>query len=168
MHSTSWLSVIDLVALLLELLVGPHLLAGLAPLSDVLLDLLEDAIGALLWHVLLLDLVAKRVKLVLLANHGRLRRLLLRLLACLLGSVHPLGAGDSNLAVDDRPHLGAKRRVELPLVGNDDAAAGVVLDRRGEGAKRVAIQEVGRLVENEDVGLHPHGGREDNLNLLAS
>ena len=41
------ISLLELVALLLELLVGPDLLALLAELGDALLDLLELALGAL-------------------------------------------------------------------------------------------------------------------------
>merc|ERR1719498_2158286 len=120
-----------LVALLLDLLVGPDLLALLAKLGDALLDLLQLRLGALLLGLLLLDLVAESVELVLLAERGGLGGLLLGLLARLLGGVHPLGAGDGAAAVDHGPDLGAEGRVELALVANDDDAARVVLDRGG-------------------------------------
>mmetsp|Transcript_21464 Transcript_21464/g.36688 ORF Transcript_21464/g.36688 Transcript_21464/m.36688 type:complete len:1064 (-) Transcript_21464:37-3228(-) len=157
-----------LVALLLNLLVGPDLLAALARVGDALLDLLELRLGDLLGRLLLLDLVAEGVELVLLGERGRLGRLLLGLLARLLGGVHPLGARDGAAAVDDRPDLGAEGRVELTLMADDDAAAGVVLDGGGERAERVAVEEVGRLVEDEHVRLHPHGGGEDDLHLLPA
>merc|ERR1719478_168285 len=95
----------QLVALLLNLLVGPDLLALLAQVGDALLDLLELALRDLLLGLLLLDLVAEGVELVLLGEGRRLGRLLLGLLAHLLRGVHPLGAGDRALAVDDRPDL---------------------------------------------------------------
>merc|ERR1719498_267176 len=157
-----------LVALLLDLLVGPDLLALFAQLGDALLDLLELRLGALLLGLLLLDLVAEGVELVLLGEGGGLGGLLLGLLARLLGGVHPLGARDGALAVDDRPDLRAERRVELALGRDDDDAAGKVLDGGREGAERVAVEEVGRLVEDEHVRLHPHGGGEDDLDLLAA
>mmetsp|Transcript_7099 Transcript_7099/g.18395 ORF Transcript_7099/g.18395 Transcript_7099/m.18395 type:complete len:251 (-) Transcript_7099:2683-3435(-) len=159
---------VGVIALLLDLLVGPDLLALLAGIGDALLDLLELGLGDLLGLLLLLDLVAEGVELVLLGERGRLGRLLLGLLARLLGGVHPLGAGDGALAVDDRPHLGAKGRVELALVRDDDDAAGVVLDGGGERAERVAVEEVGRLVEDGHVRLHPHACGEDDLDLLAA
>merc|ERR1712054_157496 len=93
----------DLVALLLDLLVGPYFLALLAELGDALLDLLELRLGDLLGDLLLLDLVAEGVELVLLRKRRRLGGLLLGLLARLLGGVLPLGARDGAAAVDDRP-----------------------------------------------------------------
>ena len=50
--------------LLLDLLVGPDLLALLAQLGDTLFDLLELRLGALLLGLLLLDLVAEGVELI--------------------------------------------------------------------------------------------------------
>ena len=44
----------------------------------------------------------------------------------------------------------------------------VVLDRRRERAERVAVEEVGRLVEDGHVRLHPHARGEDDLDLLAA
>merc|ERR1719231_846434 len=70
----------QLVALLLDLLVGPDLLALLAQVGDALLDLLELRLGDLLLGALLLDLVAKGVELVLLGERGRLGGLLLAFL----------------------------------------------------------------------------------------
>merc|ERR1719324_1528608 len=102
-------SLLELVALLLELLVCPDLLALLAELGDALLDLLELGLGALLLLLLGLDLVAEGVELVLLGEGRRLGRLLLGLLARLLGGVHPLGARHGAAAVDDGPDLGAER-----------------------------------------------------------
>merc|ERR1719498_327367 len=157
-----------LVALLLDLLVGPDLLALFAQVGDALLDLLELRLGDLLLGGLLLDLVAEGVELVLLGERRRLGRLLLGLLARLLGGVHPLGAGDRAAAVDDRPDLRAEGRVELALVRDDDDAARVVLDGGGERAERVAVEEVGRLVEDGHVRLHPHARGEHDLDLLAT
>merc|ERR1712023_522461 len=121
-----------LVALLLDLLVGPDLLALFAQVGVALLDLLELRLGDLLLGGLLLDLVAEGVELVLLGERARLGRLLLGLLARLLGGVHPLRARDGAAAVDDRPHLWAERRVELTLMRDDNDAARVVLDGGGE------------------------------------
>merc|ERR1712023_393735 len=118
----------ELVALFLNLLIGPHLLALLAQVRDALLDLLELRLRDLLLGLLLLDLVAEGVELVLLVERLGLGRLLLGLLARLLGGVHPLGAGDGAAAVDHGPDLGAEGRVELALVRDDDDAAGVGLD----------------------------------------
>merc|ERR1719498_2191747 len=70
-----------LVALLLDLLVRPDLLALFAQVGDALLDLLELALRDLLLGLLLLDLVAKGVELVFLGQRRRLGRLLLGLLA---------------------------------------------------------------------------------------
>jgi hypothetical protein len=44
----------------------------------------------------------------------------------------------------------------------------VVLDSRREGAERVAVEEVGGLVKDGHVGLHPHARREDDLDLLPA
>merc|ERR1719201_1843144 len=120
-------ALLERVAGLLDLLVGVDLLPLLAQRGDLLLDLLELRLGDLLERLLLLDLVAKRVELLVLVERLVLLGLLLRLGARLLRRVHPLGARHGALAVDDRPHLGAERRVELALVRDDDDAAEVVL-----------------------------------------
>mmetsp|Transcript_29452 Transcript_29452/g.61678 ORF Transcript_29452/g.61678 Transcript_29452/m.61678 type:complete len:939 (-) Transcript_29452:64-2880(-) len=51
---------------------------------------------------------------------------------------------------------------------NNDHASGVVLDGSCQGSEGVAIEEVGGLVENSDVRLHPHARREHDLNLLPA
>merc|ERR1719181_2288657 len=66
----------DLVALLLDLLVGPDLLPLLAQVSDALLNLLELRLRDLLERLLLLDLVAEGIELVLLGERLGLRGLL--------------------------------------------------------------------------------------------
>mmetsp|Transcript_34513 Transcript_34513/g.91640 ORF Transcript_34513/g.91640 Transcript_34513/m.91640 type:complete len:969 (+) Transcript_34513:1449-4355(+) len=53
-------------------------------------------------------------------------------------------------------------------MGDEEDAALVDLDGRGHGAERLAVEVVGRLVEDEEVRAVPHGGAHDDLDLLAA
>jgi len=66
------------------------------------------------------------------------------------------------------PLLGTQRADELFVVGDHDDAAFVVADRDGEAAEGVAVQVVGGFVEDEEVGVIPHGAGEDDFDLLAA
>ena len=91
--------------------------------------------------LLLLDLVAEGVELVLLGERGRLGRLLLRLLARLLGRVHPLGARDRALAVDDRAAAAFRALGERDLV-REGVNVALQVDVRGRrGLQRVVTRE---------------------------
>mmetsp|Transcript_5929 Transcript_5929/g.20180 ORF Transcript_5929/g.20180 Transcript_5929/m.20180 type:complete len:1091 (-) Transcript_5929:63-3335(-) len=87
---------------------------------------------------------------------------------------HPLGvalgleAADVVLALLEHPGLGAELGAELVVVGDHHHAALELLDGAGERAERLAVEVVGGLVEDEDVGLVPHGGGEHDLDLLPA
>mmetsp|Transcript_11533 Transcript_11533/g.48277 ORF Transcript_11533/g.48277 Transcript_11533/m.48277 type:complete len:406 (-) Transcript_11533:2094-3311(-) len=148
---------------------GDRLAAGDLGLPD-LLSLLLLLPGHLVLGLLLLlnlDHVAEGVS-DLVELHGGLD--------ALLGSLgHPLGV---TLAVALRdavggillhePRLRAERGAELVVVSDHHHAALVRADGAGEGAEGVAIEVVGGLVENDDVGQGPHGGGDDNLHLLTA
>ena len=53
-------------------------------------------------------------------------------------------------------------------MGDNDDPSGVRLDGGGEGAERVAVEEVGGLVEDGHVRLHPHARGEDDLRVHVS
>ena len=55
---------------------------------------------------------------------------------------------------------------ELRVVRDDDDAALVQIDRLGHRAERVAVEVVGRLVEDDDVRRVPHGRGEHHLDLV--
>ena len=66
------------------------------------------------------------------------------------------------------PGLGAELGAELVVVGDDDDSSSEALDGSGEGSEGFAVEVVGRLIEDDDVGLVPHGSGEDDLDLLSS
>eukprot|EP00050_Salpingoeca_kvevrii_P005674 m.285049 g.285049 ORF g.285049 m.285049 type:complete len:376 (-) comp11283_c0_seq1:2481-3608(-) len=94
---------------------------------------------------------------------------LLELDGSLEGSLHPLGIAAAVAAtVLNNPRLGAQGRAELVVVGDHDDAALVLADGLGKGTERLAVEVVGGLVENENLGLVPHGSANDDLDLLTT
>lgn len=71
-------------------------------------------------------------------------------------------------AIGDVPLLGAKGADELLVMGDEDDAALELADGDGKATKRVTIQEIGRLVEHQEMGVVPHGTGDDDLDLLAT
>ena len=57
---------------------------------------------------------------------------------------------------------------ELRVVRDDDDASLVDVDCLGHRPKRVTVEVVGRLVEDDDVRRVPHGAREHDLDLLPA
>ena len=53
-------------------------------------------------------------------------------------------------------------------MGDEEDTAAELLDGAGEGAERVTVEVVGGLVHHDNVRLLPHGGAEDELDLLAA
>ena len=78
------------------------------------------------------------------------------------------GAALRNLAVLDEPLLGAEGADELFVVGNEDDTTLEVTDGDGQTTKGVTVQEVSRLVKDEQMGVVPHGTGDDDLDLLAT
>ena len=77
-------------------------------------------------------------------------------------------AGRCHLAVHDSPHLLSQVFCELSAVGNDDDTTLELLQGLGEGAERVAVKIVGRLVEDDQMGTLPRAGRKNNLDTLTT
>lgn len=73
-----------------------------------------------------------------------------------------------NAAVSDVPLLWAKRADELLVMGNHHHTTLVVANGDGKTTEGVTVQEVSRLVKDEEMGVVPHGAGEDDLDLLAS
>lgn len=78
------------------------------------------------------------------------------------------GAAVGDAAVVDEPLLGAEGADELFVVGDEDDAAFELADGHGETAQGVAVQEIGRFVEDEQVGVVPHGAGNHHLYLLSA
>lgn len=74
--------------------------------------------------------------------------------------------GDASIS--DVPLLGAERANKLLVMGNHDDTTLVVADSNSETTEGVTVQEIGRLVEDEEMGVIPHGACEDDLDLLAA
>eukprot|EP00051_Salpingoeca_urceolata_P026343 m.476960 g.476960 ORF g.476960 m.476960 type:complete len:1145 (-) comp20711_c0_seq1:131-3565(-) len=153
MSRQSTLKVVVLVRVGKDLAVGAGkgaaLGAGLFLLAAQVLLLLLD-----------LDLVADGVDHLL--ELGKLGRLL-------EGVCHPFGVTLAvEKAVFEDPRLGAQLRAKLVVVRDHDDTALKLADGAGEGAERVAVEVVGGLVENENVGLVPGGCGEHDLDLLAA
>mmetsp|Transcript_14470 Transcript_14470/g.27591 ORF Transcript_14470/g.27591 Transcript_14470/m.27591 type:complete len:882 (+) Transcript_14470:386-3031(+) len=66
------------------------------------------------------------------------------------------------------PRLGTELRAEFVVVRDHDDASVKSFDGSRERSQRLPIEVVGRLVEDEDVRLVPHGRRKDDLHLLPS
>ena len=66
------------------------------------------------------------------------------------------------------PHLGADLVDELRVVRDDDDAALVEVDRLRHRAERVAVEVVGRFVQDDNVRRVPHGRGQHDLDLLAT
>lgn len=71
-------------------------------------------------------------------------------------------------AVSDVPLLWAEGADELLVMGNHHDTTLVVADGDGKTTEGVTVQEIGRLVEDEEMGVVPHGAGEDDLDLLAT
>mmetsp|Transcript_21232 Transcript_21232/g.47911 ORF Transcript_21232/g.47911 Transcript_21232/m.47911 type:complete len:276 (+) Transcript_21232:94-921(+) len=74
--------------------------------------------------------------------------------------------GNLDVPCLDRPHLGGHLRHELLVVGDHHHGALEGLDRGRQAPKRVPIQVVGRLVQDQDVWGLVHGRREDEACFL--
>jgi hypothetical protein len=70
--------------------------------------------------------------------------------------------------VVDVPLLGAECADELLVVRDHDDTTAVLANGDGETTKRLAVQEVGRLVEHKQMGVVPHGTSQDDLDLLST
>mmetsp|Transcript_10622 Transcript_10622/g.30457 ORF Transcript_10622/g.30457 Transcript_10622/m.30457 type:complete len:700 (+) Transcript_10622:293-2392(+) len=160
------------VGLVLEAVVDGELflvgIEGLAVLNfgdEALLVLLLLLAGELLLRLLHLGDVAGGV------NH---LFSLLEIHLLLQGVLHPLGvtlavqAANAVAHLFEDPALGADGPAKFVVVGDDDDAAFVLRNGTGEGPQRVTVEVVGGLVEDHDVGLVPHGGADDDLDLLAA
>merc|ERR1719163_146415 len=75
---------------------------------------------------------------------------------------------DAKVSALHDPFLCGDAVAELLVVADDQDATLVILDRQDEGAEALAVEVVGGLVEDEDVGVLPHGRGEDNLHLHAT
>jgi hypothetical protein len=80
------------------------------------------------------------------------------------GSVSSKG----NTAITDVPLLRAKGTDKLFIVRNQDNTTLEVANSNCKTTKGVTIQEVGRLVKHEKMGVVPHGSSNDDLDLLTS
>ena len=98
-------------------------------------------------------------------NGGRDSRARGGLKAGLIGQVAG-SAGD--LAVDDPPLLRAERGDELLVMGDDNDTTLELADGVRETTKGLAIEVIGRLVEDEEMGVVPHGAGDDDLDLLTT
>ena len=68
----------------------------------------------------------------------------------------------------DVPLLRAQGADELLVVRDEDDAALELADGDGQAAQRVAVQEVGRLVQHQQMRVVPHGAGNDHLDLLPA
>ena len=148
------------------LLDGEFLFVGVEVLAvlELVLDLLDQLLLLLLGKLLLLALNLGDVT----GGIGHLGNLLL-VVDLLILLKHPVGItlGLKVAGVHD-PGLGAELLAELVVVGNDDNATVEGLDGAGEGTEGLAIEVIGGLVEDEDMGLVPHSSGKDDLDLLSS
>lgn len=71
-------------------------------------------------------------------------------------------------AVNNVPLLRGQGADELLVVRNHDHAALELADGDGQTAKTVAVQEVSRFVEHEEMGVVPHGASDDDLDFLTA
>lgn len=65
----------------------------------------------------------------------------------------------------EQPRLRGDSVDEFRVVGDDDHAPAELLDAQGQRSQRLAVEVVGRLIENEKVGAAPHGRGEYQLHL---
>ena len=77
-------------------------------------------------------------------------------------------AGRSHLAVHDSPDFLSQVLGELGGVSNDDNTTLELLEGLGKGTKRVTIEVVGRLVEDDQVRTLPRAGGKDDLDTLTT
>ena len=71
-------------------------------------------------------------------------------------------------AVGDQPQLVGGRAQQVAVVRDDDQRAVVVLQRLGQRLAHLDVEVVGRLVEQQQVGLLPHEQRQREPRLLAA
>lgn len=140
---------------------GEDLLAALASRHAILLLLAQLGRRQLSLLLRRSDLVAEGIELLL---------LLLLALEARSGALalHPVVAGRRHLAVDDGPDLLGEILGELGRVRDDDDTALEGLQRLGERAEGVAVEVVGRLVEDDQVRTLPRAGRKHDLDTLAT
>mmetsp|Transcript_50721 Transcript_50721/g.151798 ORF Transcript_50721/g.151798 Transcript_50721/m.151798 type:complete len:375 (-) Transcript_50721:1777-2901(-) len=153
---------LELVELVLHL---PHLLIRQGLLLLAILELLLEVLDGLLrilgaqLHVLLdVNLVSRAVV-------HLIRSLVAFLLVLLL--LHGLALDAQVTALHD-PLFGGHVVAELLVVRDDQDTALVVLDGEDQSTEALPVQVVGRLVQDQDVGVLPHGGSQDNLHLHTS
>jgi len=142
----------------LELLLGVRdLLTTLLGSSATLLLVLELLTGQLAGRLDLLD-VTESIDLDLLLLHDDLLQVLLGVVV----------TGDGQDTSDNGPLLDSDLISELAVVGNNDNSTTELLDGQGQSTKGVTIQVVGGLVQDQQMGVKPHGGGKDDLDLLSS
>lgn len=73
-----------------------------------------------------------------------------------------------NGEVLDKPEVIHERLHEFFVMGNHDNTALEALDSMTQTTERISVQEIGRLIEDQDVWFNPHGCRNDNLDLLST
>jgi hypothetical protein len=75
---------------------------------------------------------------------------------------------DADLAVVDVHDVGADHVEEIAVVGNDDHEVFEVGEEVGEPSNRLGVQVVGRLIEQQHVGIAEEGLRKQHLHLLRA
>ncbi|TLS26533.1 hypothetical protein PpBr36_04202 [Pyricularia pennisetigena] len=162
-YQSRWLArekVVDWTSLLV--LVAENLLTTLPPGHTLLLLLTGLCAGKLLSLLGADNLVAHGVELL----------LLLALVGLEAGTralaLHPVVAGRCHLSVNDSPDFLSQVLGELRRVSDDDDTTLELLERLGQGTKRVTVQVVGRLVEDDQVRTLPRAGGKDDLDTLTT
>mmetsp|Transcript_38408 Transcript_38408/g.68684 ORF Transcript_38408/g.68684 Transcript_38408/m.68684 type:complete len:502 (-) Transcript_38408:1731-3236(-) len=153
------LELVELVLQLPNLLIREGLL--LLAVLDLLLDVLDGLLLVLLSHghaLLDLDLVTRAIENLIGALAG---------IRVILGSVDRLSLNAQAALLHD-PLLGRDIVAELLVVRDDQDTPLVVLDGEDQSTKAVAVEVVGRLIQNENVRVLPHGGCQHNLHLHAT
>mmetsp|Transcript_108344 Transcript_108344/g.271561 ORF Transcript_108344/g.271561 Transcript_108344/m.271561 type:complete len:696 (+) Transcript_108344:201-2288(+) len=154
-----FLELVQLVLDLPQLLIrqGLFLLAVLQLLLQVLdcFLLVLVAQGGVLLH---LDLVARTIV-------DLIRACVAFVLA--LAGVHGLTLNAQSATLHD-PLLRGDAIAEFLVVRDDQDTALVVLDGQDQGPEPLAIEIVGGLIQDQDVRVLPHGGRQDHLHLHAA
>mmetsp|Transcript_2571 Transcript_2571/g.7552 ORF Transcript_2571/g.7552 Transcript_2571/m.7552 type:complete len:298 (-) Transcript_2571:1381-2274(-) len=77
-------------------------------------------------------------------------------------------AFNDDLATTDVPLLLAHRRIKLLIVRDHQHRASPLIKRRRQRTEGFAIQVVGGLIQNEQMGTVPHGSGQNKLHLLST
>ncbi|SPQ23864.1 1521e1a3-eedc-455a-b5da-4054f20718a4 [Thermothielavioides terrestris] len=83
-------------------------------------------------------------------------------------ALDPVVTRGRHLAVHDSPDFLGQVLGELGAVGDDDDTTLELLQRLGQCTKRVAVEVVGRLIENDQVRTLPRASGKNNLDTLAT